>query len=82
MKKVLFIIQCLLLLAILVLGILYFCGYNNLLDIIELVLACDLILLGFNNLLLVKNKKYALIYFVVGGIMLIGVILKMVGVQI
>lgn len=80
MKKVLFIIQCLLLLAILVLGILYFCGYNSLLNIIELVLACDLILLGFNNLVLVKNKKYALIYFVVGGLILIASILGILGV--
>ena len=80
MKKVLFIIQCVLVLAMLVLGVLYFCGYKYLLDIIELVLASDLLLLGFNNLIVCKNKKYALIYFSVGGIILIGVILKMVGV--
>ena len=80
MKKVLFIIQCVLVLAMLVLGVLYFCGYKYLLDIIELVLASDLLLLGFNNLIVCKNKKYALIYFAVGGIILIGVILKMVGV--
>ena len=82
MKKVLFIIQCLLLLAMLVLGILYFAGNKGFLDIIELILACDLLFLGFNNLVMCKNKKYALIYFVVGGIMLIAVILKMVGVNI
>ena len=82
MKKVLFIIQCLLLLTMLVLGILYFAGNSGLLDIIELILACDLLLLGFNNLLMCKNKKYALIYFIVGGIMLVAVILKMVGVNI
>ena len=81
MKKVLFIIQCLLVLAMLVLGILYFCGYKGLIDIIELALAGDLLFLGFNNLVMCKNKKYALIYFVVGGIMLVGVILKMVGVR-
>jgi hypothetical protein len=50
------------------------------LNIIELVLACDLILLGFNNLVLVKNKKYALIYFVVGGLILIASILGILGV--
>ena len=60
----------------------YFLGNKGLLDIIMLVLAIDLVVLGLNNLLLVKNKRYALIYFVVGGIMLIGVILKMVGVHI
>lgn len=82
MKKVLFIIQCLLVLSMLVLGVLYFCGYKYLLDTLELILAGDLLLLGFNNLVVCKNKKYALVYFVVGGIMLVAVILKMVGVQI
>ena len=82
MKKVLFIIQCLLVLSMLVLGVLYFCGYKYLLDTLELILAWDLLLLGFNNLVVCKNKKYALVYFVVGGIMLVAVILKMVGVQI
>ena len=82
MKKLLFFVQCLFVLAILVLGVLYFCGYKNLLDIIELVLASDLLLIGVNNLVITKNKKYALIYFVVGGLLLVGVILKMVGVQI
>ena len=81
LSKILFIIQCLLLIACLVLVILYFMGNKGLLDIIELVVASDLILIGFNNLLIVKNKKYALIYFVVGGLMLIAVILKMVGVM-
>ena len=85
MKKtislILFIIQSLLVIGMLVLGVLYFMGNKGLLDIIELVLASDLILLGFNNLVLVKNKKYALIYFAVGVIMLIAVILNMVGVR-
>ena len=39
MKKVLFIIQCLLVLSMLVLGVLYFCGYKYLLDTLELILA-------------------------------------------
>ena len=79
-SKVLFIIQCVLILACLVLTVFFFCGYRWLLDIIELVVAGDLIVLGLNNLLIVKNKKYAIVYFVVGGLMLIAVILKMVGV--
>ena len=86
MKKtislVLLIIQSLLVIACVTGAVFYFLGNKGLLDIIMLVLACDLVVLGLNNLLLVKNKKYALVYFVVGGIMLIGVILKMVGVQI
>ena len=86
MKKtislILFIIQSLLVIACITGAVFYFLGNKGLLDIIMLVLAIDLVVLGFNNLLLVKNKKYALIYFVVGGIMLIAVILKMVGVQI
>ena len=82
MKKGLFIIQCLLVLTILVLGILYFCGYKNLLDVIELVLASDLLVLGFGNWLITKKFKCALIYFIVGGIILVAVILKMVGVNI
>ena len=82
MKKVLFIIQCLLILAMLVLGVLYFCGYKNLLDVIELVLASDLLVLGFGNWLITKNIKCAIIYFIVGGIILVAVILKMVGVNI
>ena len=86
MKKtislILFIIQSLLVIVSLTGVVLYFLGNKGLLDIIILVLAIDLVVLGLNNLLLVKNKKYALIYFVVGGIMLIGVILKMVGVHI
>ena len=82
MKKLLFVIQSLLLIACIVLVVLYFCGYKYLLNTIEIVLGCDLLLLGFSNWLITKKMKYALIYFVVGGIMLIGVILKMVGVQI
>ena len=82
MKKLLFFIQILLVLSMLVLGVLYFCGYKYLLDTLELILAGDLLLLGFNNLVVCKNKKYALVYFIVGGIMLVAVILKMVGVQI
>ena len=85
MKKtislILFIIQSLLVITCVTGTVLYFMGNKGLLDIIMLVLAIDLLILGFNNLLLVKNKKYALIYFAVGGIMLIGVILKMVGVH-
>ena len=81
-SKILFIIQCLLLLAMLVLVILYFCGYKYLLDIIELVLGCDLLLLGFGNWLITKKFKNALIYLIVGGLIVIAVILKMVGVQI
>ena len=80
MKKFLFLIQILLVIAMLVLGVLYFCGYKYLLDIIELVLASDLLLMGISSIVITKNKKYALIYFIVGGIMLIAVILKMVGV--
>ena len=86
MKKtislILFIIQSLLVIVCLTGVVLYFLGNKGLLDIIMLVLAIDLVVLGLNNLLLVKNERYALIYFVVGGIMLIGVILKMVGVHI
>jgi len=82
MKKLLFFIQILLVLTMLVLGVLYFCGYKELLDIIELVLASDLLFMGISSLVVTKNKKYALIYFAAGGIMLIAVILKMVGVQI
>ncbi len=85
MKKtislILFIIQSLLVIACITGAVFYFLGYKWLLDIIMLVLACDLVVLGLNNLLLVKNKKYALIYLIVGGIMLLGVILKMVGVH-
>ena len=81
MKKLIFFIQILLILAMLVLGILYFCGYKNLLDIIELVLASDLLLMGISSMAITKNKKYALIYFIVGGLMLIAIILKMVGVH-
>lgn len=86
MKKkisiVLFIIQILLIIACLAGAILYFLGNKGLLNIIMLILAIDLLVLGLNNLLMVKNKKYALIYFIVGGVMLLGVILKMVGVAI
>ena len=86
MKKtislILFIIQTLLVIGCLTLVILYFMGNKGLLDTIMLIVAGDLLILGLNNLLLVKNKKYALVYFVVGGLMLIGIILKMVGVQI
>jgi len=86
MKKtihlILFIIQTLLVIACLTGTVLYFMGNKGLLDIIMLILAIDLVILGFNNLLLIKNKKYAIVYFVVGGLMLVGVILKMVGVQI
>ena len=86
MKKtislILLIIQSILVIACVTGAILYFMGNKGLLDIIMLILACDLLILGFNNLLLVKNKKYAIVYFAVGGIMLISVILKMVGVQI
>lgn len=86
MKKkisiVLFIIQILLIIACLTGAILYFLGNKGLLNIIMLILAIDLLVLGLNNLLMVKNKKYALIYFIVGGVMLLGVILKMVGVAI
>lgn len=82
MKKLLFFIQILLVLAMIVLGVLYFIGNKGLLDIIELVLASDLLLMGVSSIVITKNKKYALIYFAVGGIMLIAVILKMVGVQI
>ena len=86
MKKtislILLIVQSLLVIACITGAVFYFLGNKWLLDIIMLILAGDLLILGFNNLLLVKNKKYALIYFAVGGIMLIGVILKMVGVQI
>ena len=86
MKKIisliLLIIQSLLVIACITGTVLYFMGNKGLLDIIMLVLAIDLLILGFNNLLLIKNKKYAIVYFVVGGIMLIGAILKMVGVQI
>ena len=81
MKKFLFFVQVLLTLACVVLGVLYFCGYKELLDIIELVLASDLLVLGVINLLIIKNKKYALIYFITGGLLLIAVILKMVGVH-
>ena len=80
MKKLLFFVQCLLVLAMLVLGVLYFCGYTYLLDIIELVLACDLLVLGVSNVVITKKPKYSIIYFVVGGLLLVGVILKMVGV--
>ena len=86
MKKIisliLLIIQSLLVIACITGTVLYFMGNKGLLDIIMLVLAIDLLILGFNNLLLIKNKKYAIVYFVVGGIMLIGAILKMVGVNI
>ena len=85
MKKkiglILFLIQSLLVIACLTGVVLYFLGNKGLLDIIMILVASDLLMLGFNNLLIVKNKKYALIYFVVGGLMLIGVILKMVGVH-
>jgi len=82
MKKVILIVQSLLVLAIVVLGVLYFCGYKYLLDTIELILGCDLIVLGISNIVIAKKMKYALVYFIVGGIILILVILKMVGVQI
>ena len=86
MKKtislILLIIQSLLVIACITGTVLYFMGNKGLLDIIMLVLAIDLLILGFNNLLLIKNKKYAIVYFAVGGIMLIGAILKMVGVQV
>lgn len=82
MKKLLLGIQCLLLLVMIVLIILYFCGYKYLLDTIEIVLGCDLLVLGFGNLLVTKKLKSALIYFIVGGIILVAVILKMAGVQI
>ena len=81
-RLILFIIQTLLVIACLMGTVLYFMGNKGLLDIIMLILAIDLVILGFNNLLLIKNKKYAIVYFVVGGLMLVGVILKMVGVQI
>ena len=81
-RLILFIIQSLLVIACLTGTVLYFMGNKGLLDIIMLILAIDLVILGFNNLLLIKNKKYAIVYFVVGGLMLVGVILKMVGVQI
>ena len=42
MKKLLFFIQILLVLAMIVLGVLYFIGNKGLLDIIELVLASDI----------------------------------------
>lgn len=82
MKKLLFFVQILLVLAMLVLGILYFMGNKGLLDIIEIVLASDLLLMGVSSIVVTKNKKYALIYFIVGGILLVSVILKMVGVHI
>ena len=81
-RLILFIIQTLLVIACLTGTVLYFMGNKGLLDIIMLILAIDLVILGFNNLLLIKNKKYAIVYFVVGGLMLVGVILKIVGVQI
>ena len=81
MKKLLFFIQILLVLAMIVLGVLYFIGNKGLLDIIELVLASDLLLMGISSMVITKNKKYALIYFIVGGLMLIAIILKMVGVH-
>ncbi len=82
MKKLLFVIQCLLILAMLVLVTLYFCGYKYLIDTIELLLGCDLLVLGFGNWLITKKIKNVLIYFIVGGLIVIAVILKMVGVQI
>lgn len=86
MKKtislILLIVQSLIVIACLTLIVLYFMGNKGLLNIIMLLVSGDLLILGFNNLLLVKNKKYALIYFVVGILMLISVVLKMVGVQI
>ena len=80
MKKLLFFIQILLGLACVVLGILYLCGYEFL-DILEIVVASDLLVLGVSSLAVTKNKKYALVYFIVSGLMLIAVILKMVGVH-
>ena len=86
MKKtiglILLIVQSLIVIACLTLIVLYFMGNKGLLNIVMLLVSGDLLVLGFNNLLLVKNKKYALIYFVVGILMLVSVILKMVGVQI
>ena len=81
MKKFLICILTLLIIACITGAVFYFLGNKWLLDIIMLVLACDLVVLGLNNLLLVKNKKYALVYFIVSGLMLIAVILKMVGVH-
>ena len=60
MKKLLFFIQILLVLAMIVLGVLYFIGNKGLLDIIELVLASDLLLMGVSSIVITKNKKYAL----------------------
>jgi hypothetical protein len=78
--KILFIIQCLLILSCLVLVVLYFTGNKGLLNIIELIVASDLIILGLNNWIVNKKIKYAILYLVVGGLMMTAVILKMVGV--
>ena len=76
---ILFIIQTLLTVAVIVLGIMCFLG-NNLVKVLELVVASDLIMMGICNAVMKKEIKYTIIYLVVGGLMFIAGILGIIGV--
>ena len=78
--KVLFIIQSLITVSVIVIGIMCFLGNNDLIKVLELLVAVDLILMGICNAVMKKEKKYTIIYLVVGGLMLIAGILGILGV--
>ena len=79
LAKVLFIIQSLMTVSVIVIGIMCFLG-SNLIKVLELLVAVDLILMGICNAVMKKEKKYTIIYLVVGGLMLIAGILGILGV--
>ena len=80
MKKLLVIIQFLLLLACMVLGIMYLFGNNGLLNILEILVGVDLIFMGISSYFLQKKTKILIIYGIVGIILIVSGILSILGV--
>ncbi len=76
----LFIIQSLITVSVIVIGIMCLLGNNGLIKILELLVAIDLILMGICNAIMKKEKKYTIIYLVVGILMFIAAMLGILGV--